>query len=265
MKNSVFAICGLAAALLSADGAVAAPVTPDPPLYLIELGENALPGVIARDPGSYASSGGRATGSVFGTPAPLVTAQATSVAGDFLTPGSTTSAASRLYYSYAVNGPVDGVLVPLFVSTRLHAEASGPGEINTRAAASLTIGGSTLDVAAILNTDFNSPLPGPEFFGTLSFNQLSGRVGQIALQAVVSAAAGGSAMAFADPFLFIDPVFLAANPGFAVSVSAGIVNAVPAPPALVLLGTSLIALLAGRKAGSQPATSINKTVPSLID
>ena len=40
----------------------------------------------------------------------------------------------------------------------------------------------------------------------------------------------GSADAFLDPFIFIDPVFLSNNPGYSVIVSEGIGNVLPAAP-----------------------------------
>lgn len=243
MRQPVLAACLL---LSWAALAQAAPVTPTPPEYLVELGENTLPGVIGRDPGSYTSSGGRTTGSVAGAPVALVSAASNSVAGDFSVAGSSTSAAARLFYSVAVNGPADGVLVPLFAATRLHADSTTPGSFTTRASASLGISNTTGAFQLLLNTDFNSPLPGTDFTGTLAFTQRSGSLSQIALQAVTTANGGGRSAASVDPFFFIDPEFLAANPGYSVSVSAGVVNAVPAPPALSLLATGLVPLVLGR-------------------
>lgn len=252
-KNTVALLVLVAAPLFGT--ATAATITPDPPQYALGANENVLGGAILREAGTINSPGGRATATASGSPVPFVSASATSVPGDALVPGSSSGAESRLFYSYATNGPVDGVLVPLFVTTNLHAESSTPGSPNTRAAASLNIGGGTLSIDARLNTDFNSPLPGSDFQGTLTFNQFSGQLGQIALQAVATAVGGGSAMAFADPFIFIDPVFLARNPGYSVAVSPGTVNAVPAPAAVWLLGTGIVSLVLRRQRSDHQGTT----------
>lgn len=57
----------------------------------------------------------------------------------------------------------------------------------------------------------------------------------------------GSADAWADPLIYIDPVFLAANPGYVVTLSSGVANAVPAPGALWLLVTAVAGLAIRRR------------------
>ena len=54
----------------------------------------------------------------------------------------------------------------------------------------------------------------------------------------------GTSTAFIDPFIFIDPTFLAANPGYFIQVEAGVGNTapVPLPAALWLISPALLGL-----------------------
>jgi hypothetical protein len=56
----------------------------------------------------------------------------------------------------------------------------------------------------------------------------------------------GAFSAYADPYIYIDPTFLASNPGYSVVVSAGIdnapISAVPEPCALAIFGVALVGI-----------------------
>ena len=77
------------------------------------------------------------------------------------------------------------------------------------------------------------------------------RIGQVFL-GIGGGSFGGFAEAYADPYIFVDPAFLASHPGYAVEVSAGIgnapqISAVPEPEtyAMMMLGIGL--LMASRR------------------
>jgi len=218
--------------------ALAAPF-PGPESYEITLHQNGQAAEIFRAPGFY-QQGSIVSASAFVSPFPLVTASATSVR-DMSSPAHRTDAGARLAYELVVNGPQDGVAIPLFVQGRLHAEAQTDLPLVTFAGASLSIANSSGGAGHLLNTGSND-YTGPDLALTLPFTQLSGEIGFVVLQAIATAVDGGSASAWVDPYFYIDPAFLAANPAYSLALSPGVVNAVPLPGALVLLGSGLVVL-----------------------
>ncbi|MGE3774397.1 MAG: hypothetical protein AB7I32_15840 [Gammaproteobacteria bacterium] len=214
---------------------------PGPESYEITLHQNGQAAEIFRAPGFY-QQGSVVSASAFASPFPLATASATSVR-DMSSPAHRTDAGARLAYELVVNGPQDGVAIPLFVQGRLHAEAQTELPLVTFAGASLSVVNSSGGAGHLLNTG-SVDYTGPDLTVTLPFTQLSGEIGFVLLQAVATAVDGGSASAWVDPYFFIDPDFLAANPGYSVTLSPGVVNAVPLPGALALLGSGLALLAA---------------------
>jgi hypothetical protein len=73
------------------------------------------------------------------------------------------------------------------------------------------------------------------------------QIGAIEIFSEVSViAATGSA--FADPIVQIDPTFLAANPGYSLEFSSGLISAAPEPGSvgLTLIGLGMLALMRKR-------------------
>ena len=175
--------------------------------------------------------------------------------------GGSNSSSAGLTYSYGLDGPAIDLLVPLFATFRVFASASGgaPG--------SEVLANATLGIRGVNGTSFNraeiaqscagcGPL---EFKGTLSFLQLSGHFDKVELSVATSTSAGAGvsalARAFVDPYIFIDPAWLADHPGYSVVVSAGIGNAAPGVAAIpepqtyamMLAGLGLLGFAAHRR------------------
>lgn len=214
-----------------------------------------------RSPGSYSGIACNYTGdacassSASALPSQVVTASGASAGSDNL--GMNANSGAYLDYWYSVNGPAN-VPVPLRISGFIdlsvegpstwmigriwYTTASNPGGISFQACASDLL---YVCQANSIHLDHSST---SAIQRTLS-NQLY-HVTANSLQAVQlniggnaspSGGAGGHYSGLVDPVITIDPAFLAANPGYSLSFSEGLA-AVPAPGALVLLGTALGAL-----------------------
>lgn len=187
-------------------------------------------------PGNYAFAGNSTT--IVGSPSPAVSghAVAQNIRG---------SVESIIRYGYAVEGPVNGISVPLFVVPILYASVSAADpRSNAMARFEMTAAGNAgVHLYNILAEASSAGRPTAAFSGTLPFSASSGAVGFINLQVDAVVWGAGTADAFADPYIFIDPAFLASNPGYSVVLSPGIGNApVPEPAALVQLGVGLAAV-----------------------
>lgn len=166
--------------------------------------------------------------------------------------GGRNFANDSIAYAFAVVGPEDGVIVPLWVTFALGASASGTsqGLPLSGSFASLgvdTAGGSLLFKVGAGSEALSSPRT--DLSGTVPFTMVSGRAGTVSEIMDLSdqfPPLGGVADAFVDPFIFIDAGFLSANPGFSVIVSEGIDNApravggVPEPATLAPVGLALV-------------------------
>ena len=177
--------------------------------------------------------------------------------------GMSSSMSAGLTYSYGVDRPIDAppidLIVPLFATFRIFASASGgaPGaEILANATLSIHgVNGTSINRVVIAQSCCG-PL---EFNGTLSFAQLSGHFDRVEISVAVSASAGAGFSAYAtatvDPYIFIDPAWLADHPNYSVAVSAGIGNAAPGVAAIpepqtyamMLAGLGLLGFVARRR------------------
>jgi hypothetical protein len=166
--------------------------------------------------------------------APFVELQteARELAGD---PGPNSSFA-RLGYTFEIVGGAPGAEVPLLFSTVLFTSAASPD----LALARITVGNlggpqfsgpsfhatevacsGSPDACAIQNA------PNSGFSGTFGITGVDGVVGTVnlVLEAGVGSV-GGTAIATADPFIFIDPTFADAGE-FRIVLSDGVVNGLP--------------------------------------
>jgi hypothetical protein len=240
----VLLVATLGTALAPA-GATAGPIVLPSAVWGAHLGMNQGPTEAEYSgAGTYTLAG--LTTTVSGTPIPSLIGHASLPApnGGFLE--------SYLTYSFAVAGPVDGLLVPMFATVNLQTSSTGPanqavGDGQSRFALTASSPGGPFQAYNIyrhssLNTPQNDD---PSFLGTVGFNQVSGQVGTAHLQIDVRSIFGGVSDAFASSFLFIDPTWLAINPGYSILLSEGVGQpsaVVPEPGTVALLGVGLAAL-----------------------
>ena len=163
------------------------------------------------------------------------------------------SASSELTYFFTVNGPSQ-VAVPLTAKFNLFASVSGTSPLRnpSRAEAVGAIGGNILSCIGysstcedVINTRYNI-----DYTNNLTFTMLSGALAHVELGAdtfvvQTSQDQGSTATAYADPYIAIDPTWLAVNPGYSLAFSTGIVNAGPGAPPAVPEPASWTMLLTG--------------------
>jgi hypothetical protein len=178
--------------------------------------------------------------------------------GQFVTSPSLTllnhDAISQLYYYFTVNGPSQ-VAVPLEAAFNLSASAGGivSAQHPSFAVAQGVIGGDLLSCVAYAFACYqtvDTRYPTIPYDPDVSFTMLTGALADVELYAQAattqtSPAQSSTATAYADPYITIDPVWLAAHPGYSLSFSAGIVNAGPGSPAALPEPASWAMLLSG--------------------
>ena len=207
-------------------------------------------------PGTYAL--GNLSTTVSGLPTGTLTGHATGT--DVNVFNGNGSLESSIVYSFGLSGAPAGVVVPMFVSFTLLTSSAGGPAFQDDASARFVLNNGAFDVINLFSSS-SDPLAHPNFTGTLGFNLLSDAVGRVSLQIDVRAIGGGVADAFVDPYIFIDPDFLARHPEYSVAVSAGIGNAAPgggtvpepASWALMVLGFGALGAALRRRARPQTA------------
>jgi len=151
------------------------------------------------------------------------------------------NAISSLQYSFEVIGGNPGDQVPLLIATILDTSATP----HSFAAALMNV--TTSLGATLTRVCTDGSCPGSSFDGTVSLTAVSGETGsvQLTIQAANTFLFGGTADAFADPHIYVDPAFGAASL-YSVVVSDGVGNslstAVPEPCIVALLVVALAGL-----------------------
>jgi hypothetical protein len=148
-----------------------------------------------------------------------------------------------VHYYFTVTGPQRDVIIPLLATFSLHASAIGTFATNSSAHFQTSF--TENDIDERVDADLQHPTP-TDLFATRPFGLEVDRIGQVFIF-IDGGSFGGFAEAYADPYIFVDPAFLASHPGYAVEVSAGIgnsptVSAVPEPEtyATMMLGIGLL-------------------------
>jgi hypothetical protein len=245
MRDHSVALCALATALVGAllPMAVPAQTILQPPEYaiLVATGSSANHFTI---PGAYVLGG--ASVDVVGLPQAATSGQASG------TPDVGAGFNAGIRYFFTVTGPDHDVVIPLLATFALH--ASAVGTFATNSSASFSVVFTANDFTEQVEADVLQPTP-TDIFSSRAFGLEVGRVGQVVL-GVSGGSFGGFAEAYADPYIFVDPAFVASHPGYAVAVSDGIgnaapISAVPEPEtgAMMLFGIGL--MVAARRRAAQ--------------
>ena len=200
------------------------------------------------------------------TPAVFASSASTEGAG---ADESISEARSAIYYDYTVIG------------------ATGPVPVDFDYALEITYGGNGVATAifsVINNYPYYAPVIGlgldSQAFkgssgtywlkGTATADATMGQLDQVEVDAETDTVVGQSASAFVDPRIYIDPAYLAANPGVSLEISDGIGNLGPAPVssvpepanvAFVLAGLTLITALRRRPQALRWSPEADPTEP----
>ena len=232
--------CGLFTGMLAV--AVVQPLQAtslNPPNYTLECD-----GAFTFTEGSTSCNGG----SIGGFASPYTEATA-----NFVGNGTRVNGSSEVVYYVDVEGGNPGDIVPLDVDAYLYTDASGAtgGDvINSMASIHLEFGGgadSLLKSVSCGNVlrNANSCLT-PVWSGTLQENAVDAAFNKIILVASADVDVNGSSDALADPHVYIDPTFAAANTEYTVTLNVSNDEPSQAPePSTWLLGLAGLAIVAG--------------------
>jgi hypothetical protein len=165
--------------------------------------------------------------------------------------GGTGGTAELTYYVVVTGGNV-GDAIPVDVDASLFSDSLG-NEFRdiTTADASITLNfanGTSGNSASVScgNVKRGEACPSTQWSGTLSATAWVGYNNIVTLVADASITGGGFADAYADPHIYIDPTFAAANPqyGLELNVSNDMPSAAP-EPSTWLLGVAGVGIVAG--------------------
>jgi hypothetical protein len=197
------------------------------------------------DFGTYSSPGSTITLSSF--PNPSITANTTGLgpndsANEFDTTG-------LIEYYVVVTGGQYGDLVPLTVAGSLSTSASGgdAGDvINSNASLSLVFFDGNYGASESVscgNVARGEDCSNPTWSGTLTAIAGEGYNNAIAISVSTAVESEGTATAFADPYVYIDPAFLAAHPNYSLTLDVGNTpSGAPEPSTLLLASSCLLGL-----------------------
>jgi hypothetical protein len=149
------------------------------------------------------------------------------------------------------NGGNDGDAVPVLVSGVLRA-SSAIADANSAAGGlarlTLNFANGTIFKQAAAECDFDCP--GSDWQGTLTATAWVGYQNIIGLDVSAGVEGNGFAATYADPYVYIDPAFLADHPGYSLEFSPGVGNGLatstPEPSTLLLTAVALAALVGTR-------------------
>lgn len=157
-------------------------------------------------------------------------------------------------YYVVLTGGQFGDQVPLTVVGSLSTGASGggPGDvINSYASIGLSFfdgnnGGSESVFCG--NVARGEDCSDPAWSGSISAIAVEGYSNAIGISATTEVSGLGTANAFADPYVYIDPAFLADHPGYSLALNVGNSPAgTPEPSTLVLGAACLVILFVARR------------------
>jgi hypothetical protein len=175
-------------------------------------------------------------------------------------PGSADAFINYYFTVLAPPGYVVGTPIPVLVDTLLQASQGTGGYANTSSAsAQMTItdqfGTRVFSQVAATDPDPNNAVPvESRVSGTFVAELLPGEQDLVSLVAGITLRSNAptEAAASADPYIRVDPAFLADNPGYSVIVSDNVTNVpLPEPKAIWLVGSASLGLIAARRRRSR--------------
>lgn len=215
-------ILALAAAALASSGGAAATVLAIPDVVTFQRSvHNVYNSDYSYGAGTISSVHGSA--STGGSPYAFASAQAQTGWG---------YSANYQYY-FRVDGAPDDQAIPLIAYVRLAAVAAGSD--NASAAANINFNGNNMSVYT------NSVDRSLSYNGAVTSSIFSYNLGSVTLEVYTDTQYGGTAWAFADPLIIIDPVYALIDPDYrqhlTLTFSTGVVNAgaVPEPASWAML------------------------------
>jgi PEP-CTERM motif len=238
MRRLLFAVCASVAMAVPA----AADIIVPPPYIEVNGGVGNF--------GTFSSAGSTIT--LTSTPNPSITASTTGLgpndsANEYDTEGV-------VGYYVVITGGQQGDPVPLIVTGSLSTSASGgdAGDvISASAAINLSFYSGNYGASESVgcgNVARGEDCSNPTWSGSLTAIAGEGYSNFISITTTTVVESSGTAYAFADPVVAIDPTFLAANPEYSLALNVGNTpTAAPEPSTLMLASGCLLGLVFARR------------------